>query len=212
MDTTRSAAALRSPSVVVMLLPEPQAAALIRGALQSAFPSARVEQAMDGVQLKSLMGSLLPDLVVLDLNLLDDLRLAFEVEPSRRHARAELIVVAGHAQDDRVLPALRFGAIGTLFKHDLAGQAVAHLHDIYTGLPPLNGPVAGQILRELDWNGLSSSLSNEEVELLTWIYAGDSVKEAGARIGIAKESVMEMIVAIWQKAVVRAGITGLAAT
>lgn len=191
---------LRDPTVVLIAAPDPEVLTLMREAVRTAYPSVTVQIATDGRQAHRLMATFLPDWLVVDLNFVDSLRAELVPDPAGK-SRVKVVVIAGHSQDDRILPALRLGVAGFVMKRDPQELIATQLRDLNRGGPALTQTLAGQILRELDWNGLGVTLSDEQLELLTWLYAGDTPDEAATRMNIDVNAVTQAMTEIWSKTV-----------
>ena len=192
--------ALGTPASVVIAATDPQAIAPVAEAVRTAWPLATVQIATEARQVPSLLATYMPDWLLLDLNLFDELRseLARMLEGQ---LRLTLVAIAGHNQDDRILPALRFGASGYVTRREKAEDIARQLAWIRQGYRPMTPALAGQILRELDWRGQGGTLEENERELLTWVSSGDSPVEAAARMRLGPGLVDRTIAAIWNKTI-----------
>ncbi len=191
---------LREPLVVLIVAADPHALALMREAVRLAYPGVTLQLARDTDQTQHLIATFLPDWLLLDLNLLSRLRATLVPEGARR-SKVTVVAISGHNQDDRLLSALRLGVAGFVIKHDPAEQIARDLRQIQSGTPALSQALAGQILRELDLNCLAAELTDSQLELLTWIYAGDTPAEAAGRMRLKPAAVAESLAEIWRKTV-----------
>jgi DNA-binding NarL/FixJ family response regulator len=184
---------------VLLLKSDPVAAGTLHEAVREVLPDAIIHTATVIAQARLLLMAARPDLAVANLNLVSPSLRDFIAEGEHRNAAFRVIVVAGHGDDDRVLPALHAGAGGFVVTHDGPAQLVAQLRDLVAGVIPLTPSLARQIIRHLDWSGHGAAFSGAELELLTWVAAGDTPAQAGARMQAGEDEVRILVRRVYWK-------------
>lgn len=184
---------------VLVLESDPVASATLQEVVREVLPDAVVHTATVLAQARLSLMTVRPDLAVASLNLVSPALREFIAEGEHRKAAFRAIVVAGHGDDDRILPALYAGAGGFLVTHDGPAQLVAQLRDLVAGVIPLTRSLARQIVRHLDWSGHGAAFSGAELELLTWVAAGDTPAQAGARMRVGEDEVRILVRRVYWK-------------
>lgn len=171
---------------------------LIVDALKRLDPAAVPHVADAPGSFSALLSSARPVLTVVDLNLIDYSPRDLVAQTRTLNADARVIVVAGHGDDDRVLPALRAGAAGFLLKHDPPEEVTGQLRRIMAGFLPVTPALARQLLRQLDWTRLSGRLGTSALELLAWISLGDTPAEAAGRMRLDRAAVRQQLAHVFE--------------
>ncbi len=190
----------RSPPRDVLVAEESvKAAATLCEAVRSVFPGALLHLAGAPAKASLMLSTLGPDFVVVNLNFVAPSPRDFIAQAQARDPRTPVVVVAGHGDDDRLLPALQCGAAGFLLKHDPLTVIESHLRDAHAGALTMSPPLARQLIRYADRSGPGVTLERHEVELLTWVAAGDTLQEAAWRMHIELAVVSVYVQRIYRK-------------
>jgi len=116
-----------------------------------------------------------------------------------------VVAVAGHGDDDRILPALRGGAAGVVVKYDTPDVIAEQLRYAVAGVLPLTPALARQAIRHADSRGGSgAALTGSEWELLAWVAAGDTLSQAAQRTRQRPQEIEFHIDRIYQRMALRA--------
>jgi len=123
------------------------------------------------------------------------------------HNQAVKIVTTLYSDDEHLFPALQLGADGYLLKEDRFEVAVEELQRIVRGKPPLSPAIARRLLSHFkpaptaDEPGspASARLSLREMEVLSYLSKGFTLKEIANLMGIKWFTVNEHIQAIYLK-------------
>src|ERR1019366_1461920 len=140
-------------------------------------------EASDGAEAVRLALALAPDVILMDLRMPGMDGLTAITELGRRGSAARVLVLTTYDTDSHVLPAIEAGATGYLLKDapraDLlrAGRAAA---------PGAGGPGPGP-------------LSQRELEVLELVAAGNTNREAAARLYISEATVKTHLLNIYAK-------------
>jgi len=132
------------------------------------------------------------DVVLLDISMpgpghLEVLRQLHELLP-----RVRVLMFSAHDEAEQAIPALRSGASGYLMKSFTAAELVEAVRRVYIGRRYVSASLGEQLVAGLDDNGDRSPqqrLSARELEVLTMIADGLSLKEIAARLAINAKTV-----------------------
>ncbi len=135
-------------------------------------------EAADGVELVAQARSLQPDVILVDLMMprksgLDAIQEIMSEKPDAR-----ILVLTSFADDDKVFPAIKAGALGYLLKDSSPEQLVCAIEDVYKGESSLHPSIALKLIRELnqpsDLPLTEHPLTEREVEVLKLVAKGMS--------------------------------------
>jgi len=148
------------------------------------------------------VGSIRPDLVLLDL----DLPGMDGVETTRRLRAAypDLVIVILTAFEDppRIVAAIRAGIDGYLSKQAAGGELLTYLHTALTGQAALTPGVARSIMnqvRKTPRPNLDSKLTTREHQVLLGLVEGDSYKVIAANHGMSIDTVRTHVRHLYRK-------------
>jgi len=199
----------------------------VRAYLQTLSDIEVVAEADSGASAVALMEKLLPDVVLMDLEMpgeLDGIAATRQIRKLRQET--QVIVVTSHHQDEYIFPAVRAGAISYLLKDVEPEELAAAVRKAAKGEAMLDSRVASRIIQELqgirkDEINPFTELSEREFEVLRLIAAGKSNNEIAEALVIGESTVKTHIgnilkklhlddrtqaaVYAWQKGVVRRG-------
>jgi NarL family two-component system response regulator LiaR len=133
-------------------------------------------EAANGVEAVELARSLKPDVILLDLvmPLMNGLEAITEIK--RENPDARILVITSFADDDKVFPAIRSGALGYLLKESPPEMLVQAIRDIHRGESSLHPTVARKLIRELnqppDLPPTGEPLTQRELDVLRLVAQG----------------------------------------
>jgi NarL family two-component system response regulator LiaR len=108
-----------------------------------------VGMAKDGVEAVEMTRALKPDVILLDLVMPRKDGVQAIVEIKRDDPDARILVVTSFADDDKVLPAIKSGALGYLLKDAPPENLIQAIHDVYQGVTSLHPTIARKLIQEI---------------------------------------------------------------
>jgi two-component system, NarL family, response regulator LiaR len=171
--------------------------AIVRKGLRTLFMSEPdielVGEAADGVEAVLKTRSLKPDVILLDMLMprLDGLGAIQQIKQENPQAR--ILVLTSFAEDEKVFPAIKAGALGYLIKDASPDQLVRAVHDVHNGKSSLDPGVALKLIHELNRPAnsapLGEALSEREVEVLKLVAQGHTNQEIAEILVISERTV-----------------------
>ena len=164
-----------------------------------------IGEASDGAEAVELVGSLRPDVVLMDVTMPD----VDGVEATRRiHARfpeVPVVMLTMHADESVIADAMRAGAVGYLVKDCSTDEIAETLRGAASPDTSLSANLANVILEEvrrLDPQPADESdriVTKREVEVLQLIADGCSTQEVADTLFISQKTVKNHLASIYQK-------------
>ncbi|WP_203566831.1 response regulator [Aestuariimicrobium ganziense] len=185
-----------SASIRVMVADDsPQVRAALSRFLEARADLELVGEASDGAQAVEVYGSVLPDLVLMDLQMPATSGIEAIERICRRWPDAVVVAFTTFATHDHVVRALRGGAAGYLLKDVGAHGLVEGMHQALAGEMPLSPAVRQRLVASLHGapagQGRVHGITPREVEVLQWLAHGLSNAEIGARLNVAEGTVKQ---------------------
>jgi NarL family two-component system response regulator LiaR len=152
-----------------------------------------VGEAADGVEAVEQAQALQPDVILLDLMMprKDGLEAIREIKQANPDAR--ILVVTSFAEDEKVFPAIKAGALGYLLKDSPPELLLQAIYDVYRGESSLHPTIARKLIRELnqppDLPPTEEPLSKRELEVLRLVARGLSNQEIAATLIVSEGTV-----------------------
>lgn len=150
-------------------------------------------EAADGAAAASVAAELKPDVILMDLIMpgtdgVEGTRLCLAASPSSR-----VVVLTSMPDDDRVLPAIRAGALSYLLKDVSAEDLARAIREAASGRPTLHPVAAQRMMQELSGPPRREpsvhDISPREMEVLQLIGKGLGNREIGDRLYIGERTV-----------------------
>ena len=187
--------------------------AVVRSGLRSILESEDdievVGEAADGHQALEMAQELLPDVILMDINMGD-----WDGVTATRRVRnsvpsSRVIVLTNYDEDNLVFSSIRAGASGYLLKEVSGNQLTNAIRTVADGFSLIYPSVARRVLDEfgrlrggtapLDDDQGYSDLTPREREVLKLIASGRANKEIGTELGITERTVKTHISNIFSK-------------
>ncbi len=152
-----------------------------------------VGEAGDGVEAVAQTRALQPDVVLMDLMMPRKNGIEAIAEIKRENADVRILVLTSFAEEDKVFPAIRAGALGYLLKDSSPQQLLQAIHDVYRGESSLHPSIALKLIRELtrpsNLPPAEHPLTERELAVLKLVAQGLTNQEIADRLVISEWTV-----------------------
>jgi NarL family two-component system response regulator LiaR len=152
-----------------------------------------VGEAANGAEAISLAQALQPDVILMDLIMPVKDGLAAIGEIKAEAPDISILVLTSFAEEDKVFPAIRAGALGYLLKDTAPDQLLQAIYDVYRGESSLHPSIALQLIREInqpsDLPPAPDPLSPRELQVLKLLAQGLTNQEIADRLVISEWTV-----------------------
>lgn len=148
-----------------------------------------VAEAEDGAEAVALARQHRPDIVLMDLLMPEMDGVAATAAIRRELPDTEVIALTSVYEDDKVIGAVRAGAIGYLLKDTKAPELCRAIHAAAAGQVQLAPQAAARLLRELRTPDNTETLTVRETEVLRLLAQGLSNKEIATHLIIGERTV-----------------------
>lgn len=161
------------------------------------------DEAADGMEAVLKARACRPDVILLDMVMprLDGLGAIQQIKHENPAAR--ILVLTSFAEDDKLFPAIKSGALGYLLKDSAPEQLLQAIRDVYAGKSSLDPSVALKLIRELnrpsDLPLSPDPLSDRELEVLKLVARGLTNQEIADTLIIGERTVGNHISSILSK-------------
>ena len=107
-----------------------------------------VGEAANGNEAVQKALALNPDVILMDLVMPGKDGLEAIKEIRQANSQARILVLTSFAEDDKVFPAVKAGALGYLLKDTMPGELLDAIRKTHNGIPSLDSSVALKLMRE----------------------------------------------------------------
>ena len=163
-----------------------------------------VGQAVNGQEAIALALALQPDVILLDLMMpvKDGLEAIQAIRQANEHAR--ILVLTSFANDSRVFPAIKAGALGYLLKDATHDQLLQAIRDVAQGRASLHPAIALKVMREIDRPApdlppTPDPLTAREMDTLRLIARGLTNQEIAEELNLHERTVVKYVTNIFEK-------------
>lgn len=152
-----------------------------------------VGEATDGAEAVLLARSLQPDVILLDMVMPRKNGLEAIIEIKRENPAARILVLTSFAEDEKVFPAIKAGALGYLLKDSSPEELLEAIRNVYQGQSSLHPTIARKLINELkqppELTPAQTILTDREVEVLKLVAQGFTNQEIADRLTLSEWTV-----------------------
>lgn len=160
-------------------------------------------EASDGIQAVLRARSLQPDVILLDLVMPRMGGLEAIAEITRENPQARILVLTSFAEDEKVFPAIKAGALGYLLKDSPPQDLLQAIREVHRGESSLHPTIARKLIREIsqpsDLPPADEPLTAREMEVLQLVAQGLSNQEIADSLVISERTVRNYVSTILSK-------------
>lgn len=157
-----------------------------------------VGEAANGVEAVTLARKLMPDVIVMDLEMpgMGGFEAIARILTENKGTR--VLVLTGHDSDADVMGALEEGAAGYVVKDSPSAELFKAIRQVAKGLPHVSPGVASRLVR-LHQAKLSRTLTDREVQILRLVAEGKKIREISQSVRLAERTVKHYLELTRQK-------------
>jgi len=175
----------------------------LRGLIGSEDGMELVGEAADGAEAVEKARALQPDVILLDLVMPRMSGLEAIAGLRRDESAARILVLTSFAEDDKVLAAIKAGALGYLLKDSSPEELLDAIRQVYRGEASLHPSIARKLMQELRQPPqlplAEQPLTEREVEVLRLVARGLSNQEIGEALVVSERTVRNHVSNILEK-------------
>jgi NarL family two-component system response regulator LiaR len=162
-----------------------------------------VGEAVDGLDAVHKARALRPDVIVLDLVMPGKDGIQATAEITQENPSARILVLTSFAEEDKLVPAFKAGAMGYLLKDSAPQDLLQAIRDVAQGASALHPQIAHKLIRELsravDRPVAGVPLTDRERHVVRLVARGLSNDEIAERLHLGERTVRTHISHILRK-------------
>ncbi len=152
-----------------------------------------VDEAADGIEAIEKVQTHQPDVILLDLMMPRMGGLEAIAEIKKDNPEARILILTSFAEDDKVFPAIKAGALGYLLKDSSPDELLEAIRDVYRGESSLHPTIARKLINELnqpsDLPPTTDPLTGREVDIIRLVAQGLTNQEIAERLVLSEWTV-----------------------
>ncbi len=152
-----------------------------------------VDEAQDGVEAALKARALQPDVILLDMVMPRQGGLETIKQIKTEQPNARILVLTSFAEDEKVFPAIKAGALGYILKDSSPGQLLQAIRDVHRGESSLHPTIARKLILELNQEPeqplTEDPLTEREVDVLQQVAQGLSNQQIAENLVLSERTV-----------------------
>lgn len=152
-----------------------------------------IGEAADGHEAVQKAMALQPDVILMDMVMPHKDGLSAIQEIKEQWPQAHILVLTSFADDDKVFPAIKAGALGYLLKNASPHRLLKAIRDVHQGEPSLSPDIAKKLMLEMqrpaELPPTEEPLTQRELDVLQLVAQGLSNQDIAARLVIGEGTV-----------------------
>jgi DNA-binding NarL/FixJ family response regulator len=147
-----------------------------------------------------------PQVVLMDVEMPNESGIELTRQLGERAPDIRVVMLTAYSDSERVLSALKAGAVGYLLKNVTPDEIRATVARVVAGESMLSGEIAGRVLREFErereearYRAELDALTPREEEILKLLATGESNREISQRLFISEQTVKNHVASIFRK-------------
>ncbi|HAY84391.1 MAG TPA: DNA-binding response regulator [Chloroflexi bacterium] len=150
-------------------------------------------EASEGEEAIALVDELQPDVIMMDLVMpkMDGIEAISRI--TAKYPEARILALTSFANDDKVFPAIKSGALGYLLKDSDPDELIPAIRQVHRGEPSMHPSIARKVLLQLSQPSedppTPDPLTEREVEVLRLVARGVENQEIAEQLHVAEVTV-----------------------
>lgn len=154
-------------------------------------------------QAEKAIPQLMPDVVVMDINLPGRSGIECVARLKKLHPQLEFMMLTTHNDSDKIFESLRAGASGYLLKYATPVELLHAIEQVSQGGSPMSMEIARRVVSHFQIKSKSASgiedLTKREYEILALLAKGLAYKQIADQLDISSRTVQNHLNAIYKK-------------
>jgi two-component system, NarL family, response regulator LiaR len=149
-------------------------------------------EAADGIEAVKLASLLKPDVILMDAVMPHKDGIDATTDILRENPDAKVLILTSFTEDERMLAAIKAGALGYILKDRHPEEVLQAIRDTYDGKPYLNPTAARRLLQTMpkpESSSLVEKLTNRELDVLHRVAQGKPNKDIAREISVQEATV-----------------------
>lgn len=152
-----------------------------------------VGEAADGIEVVERALALHPDIILMDMVMPRQDGVEAVKQIKARYPEVGILIITSFAEDDKIFPAIKAGALGYLLKDSAPQELLQAIYDVFQGKPSLHPTIALKMIQEIQQPSTlpptAEPLTEREVEILKFIAQGLTNQEIAAQLVVSERTI-----------------------